>query len=135
MAVQIAPFQRNQRQVTSVQKNPMSDLLTLGGAAIGGVFGGAPGAATGASLGSTLGGVVAPPTSSTRNVDVQPQAGPVATGSDALGRRLGELQQGSRNLEQISQSIDSLKYVQDDDLKYKLAQPLVQAAFQAQKEA
>lgn len=137
MATQVMPFQRQQQRETQrIQKNPLSDILTIGGTILGGIIGGGvPGAAAGASLGSTLGGIVAPPTMINESVPVQNQPGIIATGSDALSRRMGELQQGSQNLEQISASIDSLKYVDDEDLRYKFAQPLTQAAMIAQKEA
>lgn len=137
MAVQVSPFQRQQqRQGQRIEKSPLGDILSVGGAILGGIYGGGvQGAAAGAGLGSTLGNAIAPPTVVAENQQVQNQPGTVSTGSDSLQRRMGELQQGKQNLEQLAASVDSLKYVQDEDLRYKFAQPLVQATIQAQREA
>lgn len=143
MAVQVVSGQRpGVRQTTTTQKNPLSDILTLGGGIVGGALGAAgtggigavQGAGAGAALGSTISGFVAPPSQSVESEQIRPQVGGLEN-SGALSRRMGELQQGSQNIEQIRNSIDSLKYVQDEDLRYKLAQPLTQAAMIAQKEA
>lgn len=144
MAVQVSQIQpkRPKQQQISVDRNPIGEILTLGGAALGGALGSVaggvgaiPGAAAGASLGQMVGGVVAPPT--VNRVDVQePSQGPqtVSTGNSALSRRLDQIGQSDQNLQQIAASIDSLKYIQDEDLRYKFAQPLVAADFAALKE-
>lgn len=136
MAVQVSQIQPKapKQQQTSVERNPFGDILTLGGAAVGGFFGGLPGAATGASLGGMVGGMVAPPT--VKSVDVPEQrqgAQIVATGGDAMSRRLNEVGQGAQNMQQIADSIDSLKYIQDENLKLKFAEPLLRADLAAQK--
>lgn len=137
MAVQVSQAQpkRPAPKQSSVERNPFGDILTLGGAAVGGIFGGLPGAATGASLGNMVGGIVAPPTITQAQVQAPtPEKQSVATGGDAMSRRLGEIGQGDQNMQQISASIDSLKYVQNEDLRYKLAQPLVAADIAAMKQ-
>lgn len=138
MAVQVSQIQPKgpKQQQTSVERNPFGDILTLGGAAVGGIFGGGlPGAAAGASMGQLIGGVVAPPTIRTVDMPEQKQgAQTVATGGDAMSRRLDAVGQGNQNVQQIADSIDSLKYIQDDDLKLKLAEPLLRADLAAQKQ-
>lgn len=137
MAVQVSQYQpsRPAPKQSSVERNPFGDLLTLGGTALGGYFGGVQGAAAGASLGNMVGGVVAPPTVNQAQVQT-PTQGPqsVATQGDAMSRRMSEIGQGDQSMQQIANSIDSLKYIQDDDLRYKLAQPLVAADFAAMKQ-
>lgn len=137
MAVQVSQVQpkRPKQQQTSVERNPLGDLLTLGGMAAGAAVGGLPGAATGASLGQMVGGAVAPPIIGKADVqDTLQGAQAVSIGGDAMSRRLGQIGQGDQNMQQIASSIDSLKYIKDEDLRYKLAEPLVAADFAAMKQ-
>lgn len=134
MAVNVvAGYKKTPIQQGSVSSNPLGQLLTIGGAVAGGVAGGLPGAATGASLGSMLGGIVAPSkvTQSSGGEIVQPAQTVQAGGMD---KRLAELKQSDKSYSDLIASIDSLKYIQDDDLKLKLAEPLLRADLAAQKQ-
>src|SRR5260221_7106307 len=87
----------------------------------GGSFGGGPPSdysALGKGLG-TLSGML----NSKKKDPVQ-----VDTDANAFQRRYSELS-GNSNLEQLRQSIDSLKYIQDEQARQQLAQPLYQAYY------
>jgi hypothetical protein len=138
MAVSILPFRKTPKpyEAPSVVQNPLAGMLSAGGAIAGGILGGMAtggagalqGAAAGSALGGTVGGMVAPPTIKPGSqAEPQTQAQPVSLGQDVLSRKLEKLNESDSNLSQIAASIDSLKYIQDDDLKYKLAQPLLKA--------
>lgn len=96
-------------------------LLTLGGMAVG-AFGGPAGMAAGGQVGSLLGGFASQPESEA------PQ--PIQT--SAIERRLSSLDNTPQA--QIRNSIDSLKYVQDDGLRAELAKPLMQADYLARNQ-
>lgn len=96
----------------------LSKLLTIGGAVAGGMAGGPAGAMQGASMGQMAGGLMA-----------KQEAGPQAVESNALSRRMQQIDQSP--LRQIRESIDSLKYVQDDQMRAELAKPLLQADYMA----
>ena len=103
-----------------------SQLMTLLGAGLGAGVGGMAGAAGGASLGGMLGGMASP--------DQQVNAPNVqAMGpSGALQRRMIELNDAP--LKTISDSINSLKYVQDPAQRAELAKTLLQAQYMAQNQ-
>jgi len=98
----------------------LSKLLTVGGAVAGGILGGGlPGAMAGAQAGGMLGGMFSKPE----------EAGPEPVQTSAIDRRLGQLDQSP--LRQIREGIDSLKYIQDDQMRAELAKPLMQADYLA----
>ena len=101
----------------------LGKVLTIGGAVAGGVMtGGSPqGIAMGAGLGQTAGGVF--------NKPQQQESGMVEAPQGALDRRLQELKQ--QPLAQIRESINSLQYVQDPQVRQQLAEPLMQADYMA----
>ncbi len=103
----------------------LADLLTIAGAVGGGVVGGPQGALTGASLGRTAGGMLEPQEQLEQRIQKQ-NIGPVET---AATRRKFQLDQTP--LRQIRDSIDSLKYVNDDAMRMELAKPLLQADYLA----
>jgi len=135
MAVSVTQFRRQQApmQQSSVEQNPLARMLTIGGAVAGGVMGGLPGAAQGASMGQLAGGLIGgQPSAPEPQAPAPPMPESVQTGGDQMKRRLGEID--NSNLTQIAQSIDSLKYVQDEDLRLKMAQPLLQAYQSAERQ-
>ena len=109
------------------QSNQAATMQLIGtgvGAGLGAMAGGvgaAPGAAMGSSIGGALGGA------SQAN---QP-AGPQALETGPMSRRLEKLDQSP--LRQIRDSIDSLKYVDDDATRMELAKPLVMAEMKAKR--
>jgi hypothetical protein len=106
------------------QNDDLGKILTIAGAVGGGIAtGGSPaGISAGAGMGGMAGGLMAEP--------VQAGPDPIQTGgSDALQRRMQKLQDSPQM--QIASSIDSLKYVQDDQLRADLAKPLMQADYLA----
>lgn len=108
-------------------KDSLTQLLTIGGAAYGGATGGFQGAATGSSLGGVAGGILGPQTQASTPSAIQ-------TGeSDALQRRMQALQDSPQM--QIANSIDSLKYVQDPQMRSELAKPLLQADYAARNQS
>ena len=103
----------------NVPKRPAGNsgnLLSLAGAGAGALVGGPAGAGVGMQLGGMAGSMNQPAEGP------QPIAGPI-------GRRMQELDQSP--LRQIRESIDSLKFVQDDAQRAELAKPLLQADYMA----
>ncbi len=94
-------------------------LLSLAGAGAGALIGGPAGAGIGMQVGGMAGQMN------------QPQPGPEALGTGPMSRRLSQLDQSP--LRQIRESIDSLKYVEDDATRMDLAKPLVMAEMKAKK--
>lgn len=98
----------------NIPKRPADNsgqLLSLAGTVVGGAFGGPPGAAIGGQAGSML----AP----------KPQAGPDAVESNPMARRKEQMDQDG--LAQLSDSINSLQYIPDEEQRAALAKPLLQA--------
>lgn len=104
------------------QANNDQQLFQIGGALAGAMLGGPAGALTGANLGGQAAGFLSPEQS-----EEQPQA--IET---ALGRRKSQLDQTP--LRQIRDSIDSLKYIKDDQTRMELAKPLLQADYLARNQ-
>ncbi|MEZ0392072.1 MAG: hypothetical protein ACAH59_07660 [Pseudobdellovibrionaceae bacterium] len=105
------------------QSDELGKLLQIGGAIGGGIIGGPAGIAAGAGLGGTAAGILGPP------AQVQAPNSVDIGGSDALQRRMQKLQENPQM--QIAQSIDSLKYIQDPQMRADLAKPLLQADYMA----
>lgn len=97
------------------QQSGNGNLMTLAGMGAGAAFGGPAGAGIGAQLGGMAG------------ASQQQPEGPAAVGP--IQRRMAELDQSP--LRQIRQSIDSLKYIEDDAQRAELAKPLLQADYMA----
>lgn len=97
------------------QQANTGSMLTLAGMGAGAALGGPAGAGIGGQLGGMAG-----------QMQKQPE-GPESVG--AIGRRMAELDQSP--LRQIRQSIDSLKYIQDDAQRAELAKPLLEADYMA----
>jgi hypothetical protein len=108
-----------------------SNIFGLAGAIAGGLAGGGPaGAMAGMQAGQAIGGMVAP--GSPGRVIEEQQGRAVETGpSDALSRRMKSIDES--NLNQIQQSIDSLKYVDDEATRAALAKPLLKAEYLASR--
>lgn len=89
-----------------VQNNDLSNLLTIGGAAIGGIAGGPQGALTGAGAGQMAAGVLAPP---------QAQA-PMADngGSQAAAMARRQQQMSQDNLATLKQAEANLPHLPED---------------------
>lgn len=104
-------------------KPNLSRILQLGGLAAGGAIGGLPGAMAGAQLGGTLGGLASGGGVSGQDV----------SSANVLDRRLGQLRETPQN--QIAQSINSLKEIDDPMLRQELAKPLLQAQYMSQQKA
>lgn len=102
------------------------DVGMLGGGIIGALGGGPMGAMQGAMAGRSLGGMLDPQKQLEEQVQKQ-AVGPV----DAISRRKAQLDQTP--LRQIRESIDSLKYVNNDAMKMELAKPLLQAEYMAKQ--
>lgn len=98
-----------------------SSILSLAGAGAGAMLGGPAGAGMGMQLGGMAGGMS----------DANRPQGPQAVETGAIGRRMQQLDQSP--LRQIRQSIDSLKYIDDDATRMELAKPLVMAEMAAKK--
>lgn len=99
------------------QQSNSGGLLTLAGMGAGAALGGP----VGAGVGGQIGGLAA-----------SQQAAGQAQGPEAVGpiqRRMAELDQTP--LRQIRNSIDSLKYIEDDQQRAELAKPLLQADYMA----
>ncbi len=100
-------------------KSNNANLLSLAGAGAGALIGGPAGAGIGMQVGGMAGSMN------------QPQQGPEAVGTGAMSRRMSQLDQTP--LRQIRESIDSLKFVEDDAQRMELAKPLVMAEMKAKK--
>ncbi len=116
-------------QIMIPQRKQKSDdfgqLLTLGGAVVGGFAGGGPaGAVAGANAGQMAGGMLAE----------QPAEGPpqIEAGG-AMSRRQQQLDQTP--LRQIRESINSLQYIPDPETRMAMAKPLLQADYMARQKA
>lgn len=113
--------------VSQIRKQPAGDgglgqLMQIGGAIAGGIYGGPAGAMAGAGAGGMAGNLLGPKPVTANGPD------PIDTGgSDALQRRMQSLQQDPQM--QIANSIDSLKYIQDPQMRADLAKPLLQADY------
>lgn len=111
----------------------LGKFLTLAGGVVGGVLGsaGGPGgaiggAAAGSSLGGAIGGMIDPEKELQQRIQQKQQVGPVET---SMTRRKYQLDQTP--LRQIRESIDSLKYVNNDAMRMELAKPLLEAEYMA----
>ncbi len=99
-------------------------MLQLGGLAAGALIGKSPQAAmTGMSLGGAVGGMMGP------QAQVEGPGAVQTGGSDALQRRMQKIQENPQM--QIANSIDSLKFIQDPQMRADLAKPLLQADYMA----
>ena len=104
----------------------IKNLLTVAGGAAGAYLGGGVGGASiGASLGNALGDIADPQKEFEHRIQKQ-QVGPVET---SMSRRKFQLDQIP--LRQIRESIDSLKYVNNDAMRMELAKPLLEAEYMA----
>lgn len=99
-------------------KSNSGALMSLAGAGAGALVGGPAGAGVGMQLGGMAG------------ASQQQPEGPAPVDS-AISRRMQQLDQTP--LRQIRESIDSLKYVQDDQQRMELAKPLLMADYAARK--
>jgi hypothetical protein len=104
-----------------------SNITTIAGGIIGGMGSGGAGAAQGAMIGKSFGDAVDPQRAAAQEIQ-KPQVGPV----DAISRRKAQLDQTP--LRQIRDSIDSLKYVQNNEVRAELAKPLLQAEYMAKQQ-
>lgn len=95
-------------------------LLSLAGAGVGALAGGPAGASVGMNVGGALGGMSQKP------------SGPEPIETGAISRRMQQLDQSP--LRQIRESIDSLKYVEDPQMRMQLAAPLVKADMAARRQ-
>lgn len=102
------------------KKNNDQELFQIGGAIIGGMYGGPGGALAGSNIGSQI--------SNFANQGKQEETGPQPL-ETAMSRRKAQLDQTP--LRQIRESIDSLKYVNNDAMRMELAKPLVEAEYMA----
>jgi len=102
------------------KKDNTGSLLSLAGAGAGALVGGPAGAAVGMNLGGAVGGMMA-----------DQSQGPQAIDSGPMQRRMAQIDQSP--LRQIRDSIDSLKYVDDDATRMELAKPLIMAEMKAKK--
>jgi hypothetical protein len=98
-----------------------SGALGTVGSVVGGWFGGSGGSAAGGAIGSAIGEKKAE--NAAPAAQIKPQS--------ALDRRLKNLEDDP--LRQISDSVDSLQYVQDPQQRAELAKPLMQAQYLAQQ--
>lgn len=107
----------------------LEDIGMLGGAVAGGIAsGGSPmGVMQGATLGRSVGGMLSPQEQLQQKIQKQ-TIGPV----DAISRRKAQLDQTP--LRQIRDSIDSLKYVDNSEVRAELAKPLLQAEYMARQQ-
>lgn len=123
------------KQPTTSGGGMMNRLMTLGGLAAGAAATAATGGAAapvtagalmqGAATGAGLGGVAGQVLNPERVNNAPTPVAPVAQPDGAAQRRLSQLDQNPQR--QIRESIDSLKYVQDPNLRAELATPLLKA--------
>lgn len=100
--------------------NDMGNLLTIGGAVVGGAFGGPAGAMTGAGAGQMAGGMLAQQSAPQAQQPVQ---------SSAMQRRAESMQ----NLDQLRQSEQALAYLPPDQ-QQQYAPAIQRARIMAEKQ-
>lgn len=119
MAVQVNAPRREQK------KDDTDNLFKIGGAVLGGIYGGPAGAMTGAQLGGLAGGMLQGPGDSG-------DGGQNIVEASAMDRRMNAID--NSNLGQLRQSINSLQYVKDPEVRMALAKPLLKAQYLAERE-
>lgn len=106
-------------------KPNLSRILQIGGMAAGGMIGGLPGAMAGSQLGGTLGGMAQGGSGGVNDEDL--------ASANVLDRRMNQLKETPQN--QIAQSLNTLKEIDDPILRQELAKPLLQAHYMGQQKA
>ncbi len=126
MSVQVYTPPKKQRE-SSGGGGILGTIAPIAGAALGFAAGGPGGAMTGLNIGQSVAGLTAQapdsPTEGARPQTVQTE------GNDSMKRRMQSLNENP--LKQIGDSINSLQFVQNDQVRQDLAKPLLQAQYLA----
>jgi hypothetical protein len=113
------------------KKDDTNNLLTIGGAVVGGIMGGPPGAMLGAQAGGLAGSTLNPEKAGPAPVQATVAEAPSATDSNAVRRRLDSLNQNP--VQQLTAAQEALKY-QPKETQKQYMDTINQALILAQRD-